>query len=203
MRLSALALAAEGGVAGGQPGQVIHAVGLRDVALHPAGRQPVGAGAGLFLEGHRNRDDSPVKFGEGDVHRRVDGAETQGAFLPFRAAAGADDALDDGHVQLVQQFLRPAGGYGGASAALLVVQVAHGQAHGVDDAVHAGNAGRVNHVFGEGVASLPVAFFRLVLQAVRKNGQDVHVLRFQPGDEVIHERQIAAHPVGAVEEHSD
>ena len=189
-------------MAGGQTRQVFHPVGLRDIAGQ-ARRGEAAAGGGRFLfKGYRHGDDAAVKLREGDIHSRVNGAEAEGAFLPFGAGAGADDGLEYRHIQLVQQFLGPAGGDGGAGTALLVFQVAHGQAHRVDDAVHAGQSGGVQHILGEGVAA-GVVIVGGVLQAVGEYGQHIDILGFQAGDEVVDECQVAAHPVGAVEQGTD
>ena len=199
--LVGVGLAAQGGVAGGQPGQVVHAVGHGNIALDAPGGQTGGTARSVLLEGHGHRDDASVEFREGNVHRRVNRSQAQGTLFPIGAAAGADDALDDGHVQPVQQLLRPAGGYRCAGAALLVVQVAHGQAHGVDDAVHPWNTVGVHHVVGQSVPGVFIVL-GLVLQAVRKNRQYVDVLLLEAANQVVNEGQVAAHPVGAVKEHS-
>ena len=126
--LFGVGLAAERGVTGGQPGEEVHPIGLGDVTLHPAGGQSVGSGADLLLEGHGYSDDATVELGESDVHGRVNGAQAQGALLPIGTAAGADDALNDGNVQVIEELLGPAGGDSGSRSALLVVEVTHGQA---------------------------------------------------------------------------
>ena len=84
-----------------------------------------------------------------------------------------------------------------------MVQVAHGQAHGVDDAVHARDAVGVNHVVGKSVAIGIVALLGLMLEAVGKHRQDVDGSGFQPGNEVVNEGQVSAHPVGAIEQQAD
>ena len=146
--LVGVALAAQNGVAGGQPGQVVHPVGQRYIALHSGGGKAAAVGQRFLFERHRHGNDASVKLRERYIHRSVYGAKAQRTLRPFCAAAGADDALDDWHIQLIQQFLRPSGGHRGAAAALLMVQIAHGQTHRIDNAVHARDSGGVNHIFG-------------------------------------------------------
>ena len=201
--LFGVGLASERGVAGGKPGQVVHAVGLGDVALHTAGGQGVRSGAGVLFEGHGHGDDPAVELGEGDVHGRIYGTESQGTILPVGAAAGADDALDDGNVQVVEEFLGPTGGDGGARSTLLVVKITHGQAHSVDDAVHAREAVGIDHVLRQGVAAVGLVVVRLMLEAVGKDRQDVDVLGLQAGNQVVNESQVPAHPMGAIEQHAN
>ena len=199
--LVGVGLPAQNGVAGRQPRQVVHPVGHCHIALHPPGGEAIAVGRRFLFERHRHGDNAPVKLRESHIHRRVNRPQPQGAVRPFRPAAHTDDALYYRHVQPLQQFLRPAGGHGGAAAALLVVQVAHRQPHRIDDAVHPRHPGGVNHIFGEGMAARrPVIVLRAVLEAVGENGQDIDLLRFQRRNQVVNERQVAAHPVGAVEQ---
>ena len=65
-----------------------------------------------------------------------------------------------------------------------------------------GSPSCIRHKAGQGTAALPL-FLRIVLKAVGIDGQDVDTLAFQAADQVIHELQVAAHPVGAVEEQAD
>ena len=75
--LFGVGLAPQRGVTGGEPGEIVHAVRLGYVALHPAGGQGIGSGAGVLLERHGHGDDPAVELGEGDVHCRVDGTQPQ------------------------------------------------------------------------------------------------------------------------------
>ena len=203
--LVGVGFAAQVGPFDGQAGQGVHAVRSGHIALQAGkGQGIVAAGVAVALRGRRrfllkgngNGDNAAVELGQGYIHRGVDGAEAQGIVGPFLAGAGADDALQDWHIQSVQQIYRPAGGDG---RPVLLAQIAHGQAHSVDDAVHPGDAGGVGHKVGQGAAALPV-LLRVMLEAVGIDRQHIDLVGFEAADQGIDELEIAAHPVGAVKE---
>ena len=180
----------------GQPGQRFHAIGNGYIPLQPGSGKPAAVAAGsLFLKGYGNRDDSTIKFRQSYVHRRVYGPQAQRAFFPFLAGAGADYALDYGNVQRVQQVNRPTCSNGGA----LLAEVTHGQAHGVDNAVHPGPSAGVGHEGSQSTAALPI-LFGIVFQAVGIDRQYVYLPGFQAPNQIVHELEIATHPVGPIEE---
>ena len=196
-------LEAQGGPFRRQPGQGVHPVRRRYVTLEPGAGQgcTVGTGVGtgsFFLEGNGHGNNAAIKLRQGHVHCGINRPQAQGVFLPFLAGAGADNPLDNWHVQRIQQVHRPAGGDGWT----FLAQVAHRQAHGVDDAMHPGHSTSIGHKGGQGTAALPI-FLRVMLEAVGVNRQDVDLLCFQAANKVVHELQVAAHPVSAVEQQAN
>ena len=154
--------------------------------------------SGFLLKGYGYRYDSAVELGQGYAHGSVYGTQSQGAFLPILFSAGADDSLDDWNVQLVKVVHRPSGGDGRSLGA----QLTHGHPHGRDDAIDLGNTVGIGQVLGKGTVALAV-LFRIVLQTVGEQGQDVGAQRFQPVNQTIDRKQVSAHPVRPVKKKGD
>ena len=85
---------AERGVTGGDAGQAVATLEIRDV-----GNELVGVD---FLKRERDRDDAAVEFGDGDLCCDVQRRQTFVVVLPCRLGRSQGQTLDDGNVQVCE-----------------------------------------------------------------------------------------------------
>ena len=167
-----------------QPGQHADALDVRLVA---------DAAVDRLFEGDRHGDDPAVELRQGDVHHRVDRGEAGIAGLPAGARRADGDRLENGKAEPLQRLHRPLGGHLRSAGG----QLAHGEGQRADHRVAEGATIRATEV-GERGRVVPVG-----AQRIAEDGQRSASRLLERADQGVDDGEVAAHPVGPVEEHAD
>ena len=151
-----------------------------------------GGGGAFFFERDGHADDTPVKFGQGDVHGGIERVQAAWRNFPLPFAHAGGDGLHHGHVQQGKRFRRPIEVVGGGCGA------AHGERQRAQQHVHTGASPFIAQECERGGKALVI----LLAERGGEDGQGVRAVRFDGVHQGVHKVEVAAEPVGAVEEHA-